>query len=102
MELAVGQVPEHGLAVAPLQPGSAEEQYEQQAGEGDPQVAVEASETACMDATGHLAFALVGGGGNLDDSEGDSLAHGSSLIRPRSGQGTMARDLFSAQAQVSR
>ena len=40
--------------------------------------------------------------GDDSDSEGDSVTHGSSLIRPRSGPGTMAPDLFAAQTHLAR
>ncbi|MNE10961.1 hypothetical protein D3C80_1037000 [compost metagenome] len=82
VELAFGQVPEHGLAAAPVQPDGAEKQHEQQTRAAQAQVAEQASKTAGVD------LFVAGGGllsesgrlGYFNDLDGYAFAHGSSLI----------------------
>ncbi|MCY1425565.1 hypothetical protein D9M71_413550 [compost metagenome] len=82
VELAFGQVPEHGLATAPVQPDGTEKQHEQQPCATQAQVAEQASETTGVDlsvAAGGLLFEY-GRLGYFNDLDGNTFAHGSSLI----------------------
>ncbi|MNG31278.1 hypothetical protein D3C84_1170450 [compost metagenome] len=96
MELALGQVPEHGLAAVPVQPDGAEKQQKQKTRARQAQVTKQAGKAAGVDLSVAAGGLLLESGrlGNFNDLDGDSIAHGSSLIRPRSGQSTMAPHLF--------
>ena len=96
VELAVGQVPEDRLAPVPVQPDGAEKQQKQKTRATQAQVSEKAGEATGVDVSVAAGGLLLerGGLGNFNDLDGNSFAHGSSLIRPRSGQSTMASHLF--------
>ncbi len=83
VELAFGQVPQYGLATAPVQPHRAEKRQEQKACTSHAQGAVQAGEATGMD------LVIAGFGLHLlrvrrlvdfHGSDGDHFAHGHSLI----------------------
>ncbi|MNH41167.1 hypothetical protein D3C79_1026130 [compost metagenome] len=82
------KVPEHRLATAPVQPHGTEEQQEQNTRAADAQATEQTGEAAGMDQVVaglglHLCtrrLKSLDWGGTLKGSDGDSIAHGLSLI----------------------
>ncbi|MOA32380.1 hypothetical protein D3C78_1535950 [compost metagenome] len=80
----LGQVPQHGLAPVPVEPGGAEEDQEQQAGAVQAQIAETPAETAGMDRPAGLGRRQPHGLRDVDgfhDPRGDALAHDRCLIK---------------------